>query len=324
MDFAISINEHGGPEVLTEVPVRLNPPGPGEVRMRNTAIGLNFIDTYHRSGLYAAALPTGIGMEASGFIESVGANVTGFKEGDRVCTFGPSLGAYSTVRNVPARELFLTPDAISDEIAAAALLKGCTAEFLAERCASVSPGDAVLVHAAAGGVGLLLVQWLKHLGAEVIGIVSSPEKALLASAAGANHTLLYGQADIAESISGLTGGEGVAVVFDGVGRETWQLSLSATRRRGLIVSFGNSSGPVKDVALGQLSSAGSLYVTRPTLFDYYATTDDRQRGAGRLFEMLSDGVLQVEIGQRYMLRDVALAHADLEARKTTGSTLLLA
>jgi NADPH:quinone reductase len=323
LDYAITIEAHGGPEVLSAMSVKLGSPAHGEVRMRNTVIGLNFIDTYHRSGLYPTSLPTGIGLEAAGFVEAVGPGVVGFAVGDRVCTFGPQLGAYASVRNIPARALFTTPDYITDGIAASSLLKGCTTEFLAERCARISSGEVVLVHAAAGGVGLLLVQWLKQMGVVVIGAVSTAEKARLAQDAGSDHTLIYEQEDIASAVNNLTGGRGVSVSFDGVGRETWLLSLAVTARRGLIVSFGNASGPVTDVTLAQLASNGSLYVTRPTLADYYATDAERRHGSGRLFEMLRTGNLKVEIGQRYALRDVARAHADLIERKTVGSTLLL-
>lgn len=323
MERAAQISGTGGPEVIEWVDVTLPPPGPDEVRMRNMAVGLNFIDTYHRSGLYPLALPAGLGMEAAGVIEAVGSNVTDWKVGDRVATFGPTLGAYATARNIPANCLFLVPDDISDEIAAAALLKGCTTEFLVERCGKVQPQWDVLVHAAAGGVGLLLVQWLKHVGARVIGTVSSAEKAELVKAAGADHVILYGKEDVARQVRELTDGKGVEVSFDGVGADTWDISLNATARRGLIVSYGNASGPVTGINLGLLAQKGSLYVSRPTLFDYYHQMAERTAGAEYVFDMLRSRVIEITIGQRYALEDAAQAHRDLEARKTTGSSVLL-
>jgi NADPH2:quinone reductase len=291
--------------------------------MRNLAVGLNFIDTYHRGGLYPMALPSGLGMEAAGIIEAVGDGVTDWRVGDRVATFGPSIGAYATARNIAAHGLFLVPDDISDEIAAAGLLKGCTTEFLVERCAKVQPKWDILVHAAAGGVGLLLVQWLKHVGARVIGTVSTDEKAALARAAGADHVILYGKEDVAAQVRELTGGKGVEVTFDGVGRDTWETSLNATARRGLIVSYGNASGPVTGVNLGTLAQKGSLYVSRPTLFDYYHNAAERAAGAEYVFDMFRQGIIDITIGHRYALEDAAQAHRDLEGRKTVGSSILI-
>lgn len=323
MERVAQFSQTGGPEVIQWVDATLPPPGPDEVRMRNRAVGLNFIDTYHRSGLYPIALPAGLGMEAAGVIEAVGSNVTDWKVGDRVATFGPALGAYTTARNISANCLFLVPDDISDEIAAAALLKGCTTEFLVERCGKVQPQWDVLVHAAAGGVGLMLVQWLKHVGARVIGTVSSTEKAALVTAAGADHVILYGKEDVARQVRELTDGKGVEVSFDGVGADTWDISINATARRGLIISYGNASGPVTGINLGLLAQKGSLYVSRPTLFDYYHNMAERMAGAEYVFDMLRSGVIQMTIGQRYALEDAAQAHRDLEARKTTGSSVLL-
>ena len=317
------IDQTGGPDVMRWEEVELAPPGPGEVLFRSTAVGLNFIDTYHRSGLYPMALPTGLGIEAAGEVEAVGEGVTDWQAGDRACTLGPALGAYATHRIMDATALFRTPDHISDEIAAAALLKGCTAEFLVERCARVQPGWSVLVHAAAGGVGLLLVQWLKAVGATVVGTVSTPEKAALARQAGAEHVIITGEEDCGQRVRALTNGAGVQVSFDGIGKDAWQASLDATARRGMIVSYGNASGPVSGVALGVLGSKGSLFVTRPTLFDYYRDPDERAAGSARLFEMIAGGMLSVSIGQRYALQDAPQAHRDLEGRRTTGSTLLL-
>lgn len=323
MERAAQIQRTGGPEVIQWTDVQLAAPGPGEVRMRNHAVGLNFIDTYHRSGLYPMATPTGLGMEAAGIIEAIGEGVTDWEVGDRVATFGPNIGAYCTARNIAVSGLFLIPDDISDEVAAAGLLKGCTTEFLVERCAKVQPQWDVLVHAAAGGVGLLLVQWLKHVGARVIGTVSTDEKAALARAAGADHVILYGKEDVARQVRELTDGKGVEVTFDGVGLETWETSLNATARRGLIVSYGNASGPVSGVNLALLAQKGSLYVSRPTLFDYYHNTAERAAGAEYVFDMFRQGVIKMTIGQRYELEDAAQAHRDLEARKTIGSSVLI-
>jgi NADPH2:quinone reductase len=323
MERAAHIRQTGGPDVIEWTDVELAAPGPGEVRMRNLAVGLNFIDTYHRGGLYPMALPSGLGMEAAGVIEAVGDGVTDWRVGDRVATFGPSIGAYATARNIAAHGLFLVPDDISDEIAAAGLLKGCTTEFLVERCAKVQPKWDILVHAAAGGVGLLLVQWLKHVGARVIGTVSTDEKAALARAAGVDHVILYGKEDVAAQVRELTGGKGVEVTFDGVGLDTWETSLNATARRGLIVSYGNASGPVTGVNLGTLAQKGSLYVSRPTLFDYYHDAAERAAGAEYVFDMFRQGIIDITIGHRYALEDVAHAHRDLEGRKTVGSSVLI-
>ncbi len=323
MERAAQIQHTGGPEVIEWADVQLVEPGPGEVRMRNAAVGLNFIDTYHRSGLYPMAIPSGLGLEASGIIEAVGQGVTDWHVGDRVATFGPNIGAYCTARNVSADSLFLVPNGISDEVAAAGLLKGCTTEFLVERCGKVQPLWDVLVHAAAGGVGLLLVQWLKHIGARVIGAVSTEEKAALARAAGADHVILYGKGDVAQQVRELTGGKGVEVSFDGVGQETWETSINATARRGLIVSYGNASGPVSGVNLALLAQKGSLYVSRPTLSDYYNNAAERTAGAEYVFDMFAQGIIEMTIGQRYALEDAAQAHRDLEARQTIGSSLLI-
>jgi NADPH2:quinone reductase len=313
----------GGPEVIEWVDVDLPPPGPGEVRMRNTVVGLNFIDTYHRSGLYKIPLPGGLGGEAAGVVEALGAGVTDFAVGDRVATYGPALGAYSTERNLPAAQLFKLPDDIDDETAAAVLLKGCTAEFLIERCAKVQPGWTVLVHAAAGGVGQIAVRWLKALGATVIGTVGRQDKVALVQAAGADHVLLSREEDVAARVKEITGGLGVPVVFDGVGKATWEASLAACARRGLIVSYGNASGPVEGVNLAILNNHGSLFVTRPKLFDYYVAPEERAAGVARLFAMLESGKVRAEIGQRFALEAVADAHRALEAGKTTGSTVLM-
>lgn len=317
------INEYGGPELIHWVDEALPAPAIDEVRIRTTAVGLNFIDTYHRRGIYPFPLPTGLGVEGVGIIEQVGTAVSGFAPGDRVVAIGPATGAYASRRNLPASQIFHIPDDIPDETIAAIMLKGCTAEFLVERCARVEAGWPVLVYAAAGGVGQLLVQWLKALGAIVIGAVGHPDKAAIAKAAGADHVVVTQGEDLASHVQDITAGEGVRVVFDGIGMATWESSLAATARRGLIISYGNASAPVTGVALGQLAAHGSLFVTRPTLYDYYRAPAERQAGSERLFAMLRSGKLQVTIGQRYQLEDVAQAHRDLEARRTTGSTILL-
>ncbi len=322
MARAARMTAHGGPEVIEWIDIDVPPPGPGEVRFRSTAVGLNFIDTYHRRGIYPVSLPSGLGLEAAGVVEAVGEGVA-YRIGDRVASFGPALGAYATERNVEAATLFRIPDDISDETAAAGLLKGCTTEFLVERCAKVQPGMTVLVHAAAGGVGLLLVQWLKHIGATVIGTVSTAEKAAAATAAGADHVILYAQEAVAPQVRELTGGAGVRVTFDGVGMATWEASLDSTGRRGLIVCYGNADAPVGGVNLGILAQKGSLYNTRPTLFDYYATAEERAAGSDYVFDMFRTGVLTLTIGQSYALEDAAQAHRDLEGRRTTGSTVLV-
>lgn len=317
------IRETGGPEVIEWIDVALGEPGPGEVLVRHQAVGLNFIDTYHRTGVYPIELPSGLGLEAAGIVEAVGSGVDGLAPGDRVATFGPEAGAYATARIVRAKSLFRLPDDISSETAAAVLLKGCTAEFLVERCARVEAGWPVLVHAAAGGVGLVLVQWLVSVGAEVIGTTSNAEKAKLARDAGAAHVVDYSCEDTAARVRELTGGEGVRVVFDGVGKATFEPSLDATARRGLVVSYGNASGPVGPVDFGILARKGSLFTTRPTLFDYYADPGERRTGSARVFEMLRTGAIQVRIDQQYPLEQAAQAHRDLEARRTTGSSILI-
>lgn len=317
------ITRTGGPDVIEWAEVDLPAPATGEVQYRTTAVGLNFIDTYYRRGIYPVALPSGLGQEAAGVVTAVGAGVQGFAIGDRVACFGPEPGAYATVRNIAASALFAIPDDISDDIAAAALLKGCTAEFLADRAAHIHPGDWVLVHAAAGGVGLILVQWLKARGARVIGTVGSEAKAELARAAGAGHVIIYGAEDVAARVRALTAGAGVRVTYDGVGMATWEASLDATGRRGLIVSYGNASAPVTGISLGVLAQKGSLYNTRPMLYHYYDTPDERAAGAAALWEMIRSGKVAVTIGQRFALADAGAAHVALESRATHGSTLLL-
>ena len=320
---AIRFSQTGGPEVLHLEDVDLPPPGKGEVTIRHRAIGLNYIDTYHRSGLYPVPLPSGIGLEASGTVEAVGDGVTGFKPGDRVAYGSGAVGAYSQMRNYPANRLVKIPDSIGDEAAAAMMLKGMTARYLLRATYKVQPGDTILFHAAAGGVGLIAVQWAKALGATVIGTAGSPEKAALARAHGCDHVIDYRKEDVAKRVRELTGGVGVPVVYDGVGAATVEASLDSLRIRGLLVSFGNASGPVRNFDLGQLSAKGSLYVTRPTLFAYIGTDADFKETADDLIAVVASGKVKIEVNQRHPLADAAKAHRALESRETTGSTILL-
>ncbi|KQN25228.1 quinone oxidoreductase [Sphingomonas sp. Leaf33] len=320
---AARIERTGGPDVIQWVDVDLPEPGEGEVMLRHTAVGLNYIDAYYRSGLYPVDLPTGLGSEAAGVVEAVGPGVTAVKPGDRVGTFGPTRGAYATARIVKDAALVPLPQDIDDRTAAALLLKGGTTEFLVDRCANVQPGQSALVWAAAGGVGHLLVGWLKARGATVIGIAGGAEKGADAKRAGADHVLDHRSDDITARVREITGGAGVDVVFDGVGKASWETSLKSARRRGLIVSFGNASGAVDGVNLGTLSAHGSLFVTRPTLFDYYVTPDERAAGFDAVFGMVRDGHIRPEIGQTFALEDAADAHRAMEAGETRGSTLLI-
>lgn len=322
MERVAVIERTGGPEVIGWREVELPPPGAHEVRMRNTAIGLNYIDTYHRSGIYPVPLPGGLGMEAAGVVEAVGEGVD-LSPGDRVATFGPSRGAYATARNLPAVELFRLPDDVDDRTAAAMLLKGCTAEFLVERCAHVGAGQTVLVWAAAGGVGQILVGWLKRVRATVIAVVGTEEKAARVRELGADHVVLHRSEDVAARVREITGGEGADVSLDSVGQASWEASLNSLKRRGLLVSYGNAGGPVTGVNLGQLAAKGSLFVTRPTLFDYYHKAHERAAGVERLWAMLRDEAIRPEIGRTFALAAAAGAHRALEAGETWGSTLLL-
>ncbi|WP_336867610.1 quinone oxidoreductase [Sphingomonas sanguinis] len=323
MEKTAFIEKTGGPEVIQWRDEELPPPGPGEVRMRHHAVGLNYIDTYHRSGLYPIDLPGKLGSEAAGVVEAVGEDVTDFKVGDRVGVFGPARGAYATARNVAADLLVPLPDHVDDRTAAAILLKGATTAFLIEDCAKVQPGWPVLVHAAAGGVGHLAVGWLKAIGATVIATVGSEAKAEKARAAGADHVILNRQEDVAARVREITGGQGVPVVLDGVGKATWEASLGSAARRGLVVSFGNASGAVDGVNLGILAAKGSLFVTRPTLFDYAVTAAEKRSLIARVFAMLEKRAIMPEIGQSFALTDVAEAHRAIEAGETVGSTVLI-
>lgn len=323
MPHAIRFHRTGGPEVLEYEAVTVPDPAPGEVRLRHGAIGLNFIDTYHRTGLYPVPLPSGIGMEGAGVVEALGAGVSDLAVGDRVAYAGGPLGAYATVRNLPADRLVRLPEAIDFETAAAMMLQGLTTAYLLRRTYPVKAGDTVLIHAAAGGVGLIACQWAKALGATVIGTVSTPEKAELARAHGCDHPLIYGDTPFAPRVRELTGGRGVPVVFDGVGRDTFAGSLDSLAVCGLLVSFGNASGPVPPIDPLLLSQKGSLFFTRPTLAHHTSRREDLVSLAEELFAMVGSGRVRIRVGQTYPLAEAAQAHRDLEARRTTGSTVLL-
>ena len=325
MPKAIRIQKNGGPEVLTWEDVTLGSPGPGEVRVRHEAVGLNYIDTYHRGGLYPVPLPTGLGSEAAGVIEAVGpqlsAQLSEFKPGDRVAYAGGPLGAYCEARNMPAAVLVKLPEDIPFEQGAAMMLQGMTVQYLIKRCFKVQPGDFVLFHAAAGGVGTIACQWLSAIGAVVIGTAGSEEKCALARAHGAKYCINYRTENFLERVKEITAGALLPVVYDSVGKDTFQSSLDCLRPFGLMVSFGNSSGPVPPFDLRMLK--GSLFITRPSLQPYTAKRTDLLATAADLFEMVRSGKVKIEVNQRYPLRDAAQAHRDLEARKTTGSTILV-
>lgn len=320
---AIRFHEFGGPEVLRFEEVDLPEPGPGEVRIRHTAIGLNLIDTYHRSGLYPLELPSGLGSEAAGVVESLGEGVDTLEVGDRVAYTGRPALAYSQARNWPADRAVPIPEGVSDEEAAAVMLKGLTAWYLLRRSYRVQAGDPILLYAAAGGVGSLASQWARHLGASVIGIVSTREKAGIARSQGCSHVLLADEEDIPEQVRELSGGAGVAAVYDSVGRDTFFASLDCLRPHGVMVSFGNASGPVEPFAPAELARRGSLYLTRPVLFDFIDTPERLRAACAELFEVISEGAVRIRVNQRYALANAATAHRDIEARKTTGSTVLL-
>jgi NADPH2:quinone reductase len=321
--FAIRFHRTGGPEVLASEPIAVGEPATGQVRLRHEAVGLNFIDTYFRTGLYPVELPGGLGNEAAGVVEAIGNDVTEFQPGDRVGYFSGPVGAYATHRLVEADRLIRLPDGITSEQAAAAMLKGCTAEYLIERCARVGAGMTVLVHAAAGGVGSIAVQWLKAIGARVIAHSGSASKARLASELGADISLDCPMEDLAAKVREASDGEGVPVILDGVGAASWEASLASVARRGLVVSYGNASGPVPPFTPLDLMRRGSIFVTRPTLSDYCATAAEMRASASRLFEMMLSGKVEVRVGARYSLAEAAEAHRALEARTTTGSTVLV-
>ena len=324
MTHAVRIHTTGGPECLQWEEVDLAGPGPGEVRVRHEAIGLNFIDVYHRTGLYPLpALPAALGMEAAGVVVAVGEGVDEVAAGDRVAYAGPPVGAYAEERLIPGHRLVRLPEAIDTQQAAAMMLKGMTARYLLRSTFRVEPGQTILLHAAAGGVGLIICQWARHLGATVIGTVGSPEKAEVARAYGCHHTILYRDEDFVQRVEESTHGRGVDVVYDAVGRDTFLPSLDCLRPRGMIVNFGNASGPAPPLNLLLLSQKGSLFVTRPTLMDYTARREDLVGAAGELFDLVQSGVLRIRINQSYALVNAAQAHRDLEARKTTGSTVLM-
>lgn len=323
MTHAIRFEQVGGPDVLRWKEADLPAPGPGEARIRHHAVGLNYIDTYHRTGLYPVPLPSGIGLEGAGVVEKVGEGVSELAPGDRVAYAGGPLGAYAEARNIPADRLVRLPEGLSFDQGAAMMLQGMTAQYLLRRTYRVQAGDTILVHAAAGGVGLIVCQWAKALGATVIGTVGSEEKAALARAHGCDHPILYTRENFAERVKALTGGEGVAVVYDSIGKDTFMDSLSCLRPLGMMVLFGAASGPVPPMDLGILAKMGSLFVTRPTLFTYTAKRSDLVATASELFEVVLAGKVRIEINQCYALRDAAQAHRDLEARRTTGSTILV-
>lgn len=319
--LAVQVQRTGGPEVLEVVDLPEPKPGAGEILIRQEAVGLNFIDTYHRGGLYPVKLPMVLGTEGAGVVEAVGEGVSRFQPGDRVAYAG-GFGGYAQLRTYPAERAVRLPQGVSTRLAAASLLKGMTAEFLLRRCYPVKPGDAILVHAAAGGVGMILSQWGKVLGALVIGTAGSAEKARVAKEHGCDDIILYREEDVAERVKAITGGAGVRVVYDGVGADTFEASLASLGRRGVLVTYGNASGPVPPVAPLKLMR-GSLYLTRPTLFDYIATTGELDESANALFHVLESGAVKIEIGQEFPLAEARRAHEALEARQTVGSTLLI-
>lgn len=323
MPKAMRIYEAGGPEVLRWEEVAVATPAPGEVYLRHTAVGLNYIDIYHRRGIYPLPLPAILGLEGAGEVLAVGAAVSDLQPGDRVAYAGVPHGAYATERLIPAHRLVKLPPEISDQQAAAMMLQGMTAQYLLRRTYPVQPGDTILFHAAAGGVGLIACQWAKALGATVIGTVGSPEKAALAQANGCDHTILYHEEDFVTRVKELTSGGGVAVVYDSVGRDTFLKSLDCLRPLGTLVYFGQSSGKVDPIDPGILGAKGSLFLTRPSLMAYTAKREDLLSSAAELFAVVSSGTVNIEINQTYALRDAAQAHDDLESRKTTGSTVLI-
>jgi NADPH:quinone reductase len=323
MPHAIRIHETGGPEVLRWEEVTVPAPAAGEATVRHEAVGLNFIDIYHRTGLYPLPMPSGIGLEGAGVVSAVGSGVTDLRAGDRVAYAGGPPGSYAETRNIPADRLVKLPDTIAFKTAAAMMLQGLTAQYLLRRTYRVQAGDTILIHAAAGGVGLIVCQWAKALGANVIGTVGSDEKAVLAKAHGCDHPIVYTRENFAERVREITAGEGVPVVYDSIGKDTFAGSLDCLRPLGMMVTFGNASGPVPPVDLLELTRRGSLFVTRPSLMAYTAKRSDLLAMANELFEVVVSGKVKIEVNQAYPLKDAARAHADLVARRTTGSTVLL-
>jgi len=322
MPHAIRIEQFGGPENMKWVEVEVGAPGPGQVLVRNAAVGLNFIDCYHRTGLYPMPLPLTLGSEGAGIVEAVGPKVKDFKVGDRVAYAQP-IGAYADLLLRPADRLVKVPAGVDLKVAAAMMLKGMTAQYLIRRTHRVKAGETILVHAAAGGVGQILCQWAKALGATVIGTVGSEAKVALAKKAGCRHVVVLGQEKIAERVKAITKGKGVPVVYDGVGKDTFMDSLDCLAPRGLLASFGNASGAVPPVNIGILAQKGSLFLTRPTLINYTSTREELVKAAAELFAVVKSGKVRISINQTYPLAEAAQAHRDLEARKTTGSTVLL-
>ena len=320
---AIRIAQTGGPEVLSYDEVEVGDPGEGQVLLRQSAIGVNYIDTYFRSGLYPLQLPSGLGQEGCGVVEKIGKGVKGLKAGDRVAYASAPPGSYSTARLFPAARVVKVPKEIDDKTAAKMMLQGMTAEYLLHRTYKVKKGDTILVHAAAGGMGLILGQWAKALGATVIGTVSTDDKAAIAKKHGYKHVIVYSREDFVARVKEITKGKGVPVVYDGVGKDTWPKSLDCLSVRGLMVSFGNASGPLPPINSGDLNSRGSLFFTRPTMGHYTATRPDLELSAGRVMSAIKSGKLKIRINQTYALKDAAQAHRDLQDRKTTGSILLL-
>ncbi len=323
MPNAIRVHRHGGPEVLTWEEVPVGEPGPGEIRVRHRFIGVNFVDTYQRSGLYKVPLPFTPGSEGAGVVEAVGPGVTDLAVGDRIAYATGPVGSYAEVRLLPADRAVPLPAGIDERIAAGMMLKGLTAQYLLRQTTTVGPGDTIVFHAAAGGVGSIATQWARHLGATVIGTVGSEDKARLARANGCHHVILYRQEDVVARVRELTGGRGVRVVYDAVGKDTFPASLDCLAPRGLLVSFGQASGPVPPFDILTLSVKGSLFLTRPTLAHYAATREALRTAAADLFAVVSSGAVKVEVPQAFPLRDAAAAHAALEGRKTTGSTVLV-
>jgi len=323
MVHAIRIHETGGPEVLRWEEIAVPAPATIEAMVRHEAVGLNFIDIYHRTGLYPLPLPSGIGLEGAGIVEAVGSGVTDLKPGDRVAYAGGPVGAYAEARNIPADRLVKLPEAIAFKTAAAMMLQGLTAQYLLRRTYRVQPGDTILIHAAAGGVGLIVCQWAKALGATVIGTVSSDEKAALARAHGCDHPIVYTRENFTERVREITSDEGVPVVYDSIGKDTFAGSLDCLRPLGMMVTFGNASGPVPPVDLLELSKRGSLFITRPSLMSYTAKRSDLLMMANELFDVVTTGKVKIEVNQTYALQDAARAQTDLAARRTTGSTVLL-